>query len=100
MSHLVLSQRNEIYHLQKQGINYNDISKKIGVHKSTIYRELKRNSDSRNGVYKVELAQKKAKERHLNKPKPIRFTKEIKDFVIHWLKEDYSPEQIVGQSKN
>ncbi len=57
----MLSQIYKIYHLQKQGISYNDISKKIGVHKSTISRELKRNSDSRNGVCKVELAQKKRK---------------------------------------
>lgn len=99
MSHLDLSQRYEIYHLQKQGLNYTSIAKSIGVHKSTISRELKRNSDSRNGVYKVTLAQKKAIQRHLNKSKSVRFTKEIKDFVIYWLKEDYSPEQIVGKSK-
>jgi len=99
MSHLVISQRYEIYYLQKQGFNSTDIAKNLGVHKSTISRELNRNSDRRNGVYKVELAQKKSKERHINKPKLIRFTKEIKDFVTYWLKEDYSPEQIVGKSK-
>ncbi len=59
MSQLELSQRYEIYYLQKQGSTYSDIAKSIGVHKSTISRELKRNSDSRNGVYKVALAQKK-----------------------------------------
>ena len=99
MSHLGITQRYEIYHLQKQGANDTTIAKSIGVHKSTISRELKRNSDSRNGIYKVILAQKKADERHLNKHKSIRFTKEIKDFVICWLKEDYSPEQIVGKAK-
>ena len=59
MSHLGISLRYEIYHLKKQGVNYSSIAKSIGVHKSTISRELKRNSDSRNGVYKVTLAQKK-----------------------------------------
>ena len=99
MAHLGISQRYEIYHLKKQGLTYSSIAKRIGVHKSTISREFKRNSDSRNGVYKVALAQKKTEERHLNKPKSIRFTKEIVDFVTYWLKEDYSPEQIVGKSK-
>ena len=86
MSHLVISQRYEIYYLQKQGFNSTDIAKNLGVHKSTISRELNRNSDGRNGIYKAELAQKKSKERHTNKPKLIRFTKEIKDFVTYWLK--------------
>ena len=99
MSQLGISQRYEIYHLQKQGSSFIDIAKHIGVHKSTISRELKRNSDSRNGVYKVSLAQKKAEERHSNKPKYLHFTKEIKDFVVQWLKEDYSPEQIVGKAR-
>lgn len=99
MAQLGISQRYEIYHLQKQGASHTAIAKSIGVHKSTISRELKRNSDSRNGAYKVVLAQKKSDKRHLNKPKSIRFTKEIEDFVTCWLKEDYSPEQIVGKSK-
>ena len=62
MAHLVLSQRYEIYHLQKQGASFTSIAKSIGVHKSTVSRELKRNSDSRNNVYKVTLAQKKSKD--------------------------------------
>lgn len=99
MAHLGISQRYEIYHLKKQGLTYSSIAKRIGVHKSTISREFKRNSDSRNGVYKVALAQKKTEERHLNKAKSIRFTEEIVDFATYWLKEDYSPEQIVGKSK-
>ena len=53
MTHLTLSQRYEIYHLKKQGFTQSSIAISIGVHKSTISRELKRNSDKRNGVYKV-----------------------------------------------
>jgi len=99
MSHLELNQRYEIYHLYKQGISYSEIAKSIGVDKSTISRELRRNSDQRSGAYKVTLAQKKYHQRQANKPKSIRFTQQIEDFVIKWLKEDYSPEQIVGYSK-
>jgi len=99
MSHLELSQRYEIYHLRNQGISYTEIAQNIGVHKSTVSRELKRNSDQRSGVYKVALAQSKAVKRHLDKAKHIGFTSSIEAFIIKWLKEDYSPEQIVGKSK-
>lgn len=99
MSHLELSQRYEIYHLLKEGISYTEIAKNLGVHKSTISRELKRNSDQRSGLYKVALAQSKSENRHISKPKFIRFTPSIEAFVIKWLKQDYSPEQILGKSK-
>ena len=99
MTHLTLSQRYEIYHLKKQGFTQSSIAISIGVHKSTISREFKRNSDKRNGVYKVELAIQKCKERHQNKPKFIRFTTPVKEQITKLLKEDYSPDQIVGISK-
>jgi len=56
MAHLELHQRYEIYHLQKQGNSFTEIAKSIRVHKSTISRELQRNSDQRSGEYKVDLA--------------------------------------------
>lgn len=99
MPHLELDQRYSIYHLKTQGLNYTEIAKSIGVHKSTVSRELKRNSDKRSGVYKVKLAQRKYEQRHTSKPKFIRFNSVIQAFVVKWLKEDYSPEQIVGKSK-
>ena len=63
-------------------------------------REIKRNSDQRSGTYKDELANKKYAKRQKEKPKKKYFTPEIQDFVEYWTKEDYSPEQIVGESKN
>tara|TARA_R110002049_G_scaffold181457_2_gene348891 strand:+ start:2529 stop:3110 length:582 start_codon:yes stop_codon:yes gene_type:complete len=99
MSHLGLEQRYEIYHLCKQETSYTDIAKSIGVHKPTISRELRRNSDQRNNQYKVTLAQNKYRQRQLNKPKFIRSKQDIKDFVVQWLKEDYSPDQILGYAK-
>ena len=100
MSHLTHKQRYTIDVLNKENYSQTEIGIKIGKHKSVICRELKRNSDARSGVYKVDLAERKCKKRHLEKPKSIRFTKTIQDYVIYWLKEDYSPEQIVGVAKN
>ena len=34
-----------------------------------------------------------------NKPKKKSFDKKVKQYVIYWLKNDYSPEQIVGRAK-
>ena len=99
MPQLTLEQRYEISHLKNQGFNNKTIADHIGVHATTIKRELDRNSDQRNAVYKAQLAQQKATDRHKNKTKHIGFTKQVEAFVIKWLKEDYSPEQIVGTAK-
>ena len=65
---------------------------------------MKRNRDGRSGKYSHDLAQRKYKKRQKEKPKKIRFTKEVQQNVEALLKEDYSPEQIVGtlekQNKN
>jgi transposase, IS30 family len=42
------------------------------------------------------MQQLAVEKRQEEKPKKIYFTDEIKAFVITWLNQDYSPEQIVG----
>lgn len=78
MSHLTLKQRYTIERMLQQGYSQNAIAQCIGKHKSVISRELKRNSDKRNGVYKSDLPQSKYNHRNKNKPKKIRFTAEMK----------------------
>jgi IS30 family transposase len=96
MSHLTLEQRYSISTLLEQGFNQSLIAQAIGKDKSVISRELKRNSDSRNGVYKAELAQRKCLQRHTTKRKHIRFTSQMQTFVEEQLRDDFSPEQIKG----
>ena len=43
------------------------IAEAIGVDKSTVYREIKRNCDARSGSYSMELAQRKADRRKQQK---------------------------------
>lgn len=100
MSHLTQEQRYTIEILYKENYSQTAIAKIICRDKSVVSRELKRNSDKRNTVYKADLAERKCKKRHIEKSKQIRFTKAVQDFVTHYLKEDYSPEQIVGKAKN
>jgi IS30 family transposase len=99
MSHLTQEQRYTIEVLHKGNYFQTAIAQIIGRDKSVVNRELKRNCDKRSGNYRAALAQKKCTERHLVKNKKIRFTKAIKEHVTQWLKEDYSPEQIVGTAK-
>ncbi|MDI9550246.1 MAG: helix-turn-helix domain-containing protein, partial [Bacteroidota bacterium] len=44
MKHLTLEQRYEIYGYLRAGFNKTQIASAIGVHKSTVTRELQRNS--------------------------------------------------------
>ena len=49
------------------------IAKRLNVAKSTIYRELKRNSDKRNGLCRSTLAKRKYAERLEVKTKSVKF---------------------------
>ncbi|WP_028873090.1 helix-turn-helix domain-containing protein, partial [Psychroserpens burtonensis] len=74
---LTLSQRYQISALLETGITITQIAIIIGVNKSTVSRELKRNTPSRGstaGSYIPEHAQQKAINRHCLKPKPIILT--------------------------
>lgn len=99
MKHLTDKQRYIIAQMYAQNYSQKNISKVINKDKSTISREIKRNCDQRNGLYKADLAQRKTEERHLNKKKKIRLTERVKINIRIKLKEHYSPEQISGRSR-
>jgi transposase, IS30 family len=99
MSHITEKQRYTIQVLLEQKFTQNQIADAIGKDKSVISRELKRNCDKRSGDYKSDLAERKYKKRIKEKPKKIIFTDALKLTVNKYLKEDYSPEQIVGYCK-
>jgi IS30 family transposase len=85
--------------MQDLNCSQKSIAAAIGKDKSVVSRELKRNSDKRNGVYKAPLAEKKYRIRQAQKSKHVSFTSEIKSYVITGLQNDYSPEQISGRAK-
>ena len=96
MLQITQEQRYTISCMLNQGISISLISKAIDKHKTSIYRELKRNSDNRNNVYKSKLAQSKCNKRHFEKSKYSKFTVSVKERVEELLRDDYSPEQVVG----
>ena len=81
--------------------SYAHIAQEIGVHRSTIARECKRNKDT-DGVYRARSARKKAYIRHQGKQeqkKIIENNRELYQYVVHSLEHYWSPEQIAGRIK-
>lgn len=99
MSHkqLTQEQRYHIYGLWRAGCNQVQIAKEIGVNKSTISREFKRNT--RWNGYVPGQAQWFSDNRRRKANKCIKFTSEVENFVREKLVLDWSPEQISGYAK-
>lgn len=89
---LTSEQRTEIKAYLKIGLNQTQIARLVGVHKSTISRELKRNTGQRG--YRPKQAQQKTDTRRQQAAKRIRFTDHVKQRVLYYLRQDWSPEQI------
>ena len=94
MSHLTQEQRYTISVMIDQGYLQKDIAKAIKKDKSTVSRELRRNCDLRSGKYECGLAHRKSKLRQAAKPKAIKFTEAVKNYVDEKLEMKWSPEQI------
>jgi IS30 family transposase len=97
-SHLSQEQRYQMEALLKVGKPKRVVAQILGVHRSTIYREINR-SIYRSGPgayeYQAAKAQRQTEFRHRHKPKKIRFTDTLKDKARTWLKEEkLSPELI------
>lgn len=94
MKHLTIEQRYNISAYLQRGKNINQIALFLEVHRSTVWREVHRNEDKRNGSYKPELAPKKYKNRIQSRNHYVNFTDDLKVQVVILLKKDYSPEQV------
>jgi IS30 family transposase len=92
--HLTYENRIEIKAYLSCGMNQAQIARKLGVHKSTISRELKRNKGQKG--YRPKQAHKRAQQRQRQAAKHVRFTADVKQRVIHYLRLHWSPEQIAG----
>ncbi|MBM3455156.1 MAG: IS30 family transposase [Bacteroidetes bacterium] len=95
---LSLVQRYQIEAFVKAGMKQKMIAREIGVHPSTVSRELGRNIAQRGrtaGNYVAANAQRKTDQRHHIKHKVIKFSPKMKDQAVRWLSEEkWSPEII------
>jgi len=92
---LTQEQRYQIYALRKTKHLLSEIATVIGVHKSSVSRELKRNQGNRG--YRPQQAHELALGRR-SKSVP-RITATVWAVVVKLLKQDWSPEQISGRLK-
>jgi transposase, IS30 family len=97
---LTLEQRCQIYALKESGNCQASISRHLGVSRSTISRELKRNKDE-NNVYDYSSASQKAQSRRSRASRRLsKFTSALRlEIELLLLQHQWSPEQISGWLK-
>jgi IS30 family transposase len=97
-THLSISDRRRFYTLLEMKLPITAIAERLSKHRSTLYRELKRNSEP--GGYFSKIAelkkQERAKQKHLSK---LQTDGVLRDYVVRSLKKGWSPEQISGRMK-
>lgn len=87
-------QRGQIQAFLFAGYGKKEIAKAIGVHYSTVYREIKRNGNKRS--YNAETAEQKNRQRWQRMHRRRKYKGELRQLVRKYLLEDWSPQQIVG----
>lgn len=96
MKHLTLEQRYALKAYLECGISKTEAARRLGVHRSCVHRELKRNSSKR-GTYNPDYAQELAEERKERFSNNRKFDLYKQKLVDKWIKEEqWSPEQIKG----
>lgn len=97
--HLTMEQRYKIDALHKAGHKAPDIADQLNVNKSTLYRELKRNSSKR-GCYNARSAHELSNEKKDRFSNNRKFSPAMERFIRDKLSnEQWSPEQIAGYCK-
>ena len=82
--------------LRRQGLNQAQIARSVGRHRSSISRELHRNSSSWDGGYRPFVASHRARARLSRSRRRNHFTRQDLEVVESLLKRKWSPEQISG----
>lgn len=96
MKHFTLAQRYALKAYLECGKSKSEIAKLLGFDRSTIYREVNRNSKKR-GAYNPDFADELAEERKERLCKHRKFDVDKQKLIENWIKsEQWSPEQIKG----
>jgi len=91
---LTQGQRYQIYAFLKAGFLQTQIASEIGVHKSTISREIRRNRGKKG--YRPKQANLLAGNRRQNVKKHIKMMPEVIALIEELISEDFSPDQVSG----
>jgi len=91
---LTQEQRYQVYAFMKTNFSKTKIASEIGVHKSTVSREMKRNQGKKG--YRPKQAHCMAVERRQKAKKYVKLTPEVIGLIEWFLCQDFSPEQVCG----
>lgn len=96
--HLTLEERELLYRLRHKGKSKAEIAELLGRHRSTVYRELERNTGQRG--YRPKQAQRLADQRRLACRRPRKMEdSDVHQYVQERLEKGWSPDQIAGRSR-
>lgn len=91
---LTINERCKLATFLDMNLKVSEIARRLGRHRSTIYREMSRN---RAGLaYRPVLANKKARARHPRKRCKLQTDRQLYHYVYDRLRRGWSPEQIAG----
>jgi IS30 family transposase len=83
--------------LRRQGLNQAEIARALGRHRSTVCREVRRNSTRADGHYRAFTAQERTNGRRSRSRRNSHFTTEDFALVDALLRRQWSPEQVAGR---
>jgi IS30 family transposase len=97
-THLSITDRRRFYTFLEMDLSISEIARKLGKHRSTLYRELDRNKEPEGYLPKVAQlkTEERAKQKRLSKIEKDGY---LRDYVVRSLKKGWSPEQISGRMK-
>lgn len=96
--HFTLEERQVLYRLNKAGKSQAEIGRLLGRHRSSIGRELKRNTGGRG--YRPQQAQRLAEERRQHSRRGCKLAdRKMKNYVLARLNKYWSPDQIAGRAR-
>ena len=97
--HLDQGDRDELYRHYSAGIAAKGIAGLLGIHRSTVYRELKRNKHPKHKSYLPDSAQKISWERKNRPGSKIKRAKQLQQKIREGLAMSLSPDVIAGRLK-
>ena len=94
--HLTIEKRYHIQAYKEAGYKQKEIAEKLGVHPSTISNELKRNSSKVRKTYSAKKANQVSSDKRMyaSRKSNLKMTKKVKNYIVKYIEEDYSPEQV------
>src|SRR5829696_2868142 len=90
------AERYMLARLRRQGRSQAEIARSLGRHRSTVCREVRRNSTRGDGRYRASTAQERTNGRRSRSRRNRRFTAEDFGLIDELLRRQWSPEQVSG----